>query len=333
MKVGLGHITSIDGNAIDSDLNYAHIFKLINFMQVKGKIIEEYPTRFCSQCLCSLVENPTPELELNYTSCTFCGLTQLVAPSLPNTSPEPMPSKPNSYQQNNLKRISNKITSIGNQFVSRFAGMTAIIAAAQSLLNRFYAQLGNGSRMPNGGDSFAGACFYVAACGSEFQNSNSETGELFPLHLITLFASNLENPTNQYGTKIKVTSVRILQHVGKLIDCGLCNVDIPTYRRMKLLQQCKSIQFHLRSTPLGISLKHSKNGATLINNVEYGSSAAKSGLCVGDYIYRCNGLEIPCTLPLPFVLETIKKAMVNSEKWTLTILRMANTNLKKKRKR
>ena len=75
VAVGLGHITSIGDIKIDPTMQYHEIYNMIERAAMDDIIVEMYPTIFCQDCQCPF-SNDTPEVELNYNLCTFCGLTQ-----------------------------------------------------------------------------------------------------------------------------------------------------------------------------------------------------------------------------------------------------------------
>jgi hypothetical protein len=330
VPVGLGHITSIGGISVDHTTQYSEVFNMIERSDMYDIIIEKYPTFFCQDCQCPL-SNETPEVELNYTCCIFCGLTQFTKTAavakLENTALQNISGK-KTYRARNLKRIYLKIQEIGSKFSYQFEGIRAIISSARSKLLDFY---NSAKKLPHGGDAFAGACFFAAAC--ELRKSRFGRGQsLATLETITLFASDCKNSTKQFGTKINTTSDRILTLVKRLVIQGLCTGDIPELKRMELFRNCtqKRILLKSASKPV-IRLKDRQEGAIVISGVllTSGDSFVGDVFLVGDYIEKCNGVCLAANMNVTDVIKTIQKAIDNNKLVTLTIRRKSS----RKRKR
>jgi hypothetical protein len=323
VPVGLGHITSICGKATDPTIEYAAIVLLIKNMNMNDEIIEEYPTVFCQDCQCSFTTTNS-DIEFNYNMCTFCGLTQFTNIDPPQSTPGTTDNHINahSHRKYNLRRIDLKIQEIGNSFAYRFVGIRAIISSARSKLLQYYKLV---LKLPSGGDAFAGACFFAAV--HEFQVSRYGRGKLpVSLATIVLFASKHNKCSTEFGTRNKVTSNRILTLVKRLILNGLCIDGIPELNRMLLWKKCiqKTIMFK-SVAEIGIGLENSNYGAVVIS--EYISDTV--GVLKGDFIEKCDGVDIDANADVHSVLEIIKKAKLKGL-FTLTI-RRRKSNGKRKR--
>jgi hypothetical protein len=183
--------------------------------------------------------------------------------------------------------------------------------------------------LPHGGDAFAGACFFAAAC--ELRKSRFGRGQsLATLETITLFASDCKNSTKQFGTKINTTNDRILTLVKKLVIQGLCTGDIPELKRMELFRNCTQKKILLKSASV-IRLKDGQEGAIVISGVllTSGDSFVGDVFLVGDYIEKCNGVCLKANMNAIGVIKTIQKAIDNNKFVTLTIRRKSS----RKRKR
>jgi hypothetical protein len=338
IPVGLGHITSIGDIKIDLTMQYHEIYNMIERAAMDDIIVEMYPTIFCQDCQCPF-SNDTPEVELNYNLCTFCGLTQFtttaVLAKMENTALQTTTNKM-SYRNRNLKRIYSKIQEIGSKFPYQFVGLRAIVSSARFKLIEFANSV---PKLPHGGDAFAGACFFAAAC--EFRNSQFGRGQIpVTLEIIALLASDCENSTKQFGTKINTTNDRILTLVKKLIIQGLCTDDIPELKRMELFRKCtykrKKIPLNSASKPV-LQFEDSGQGIVVISSVQYkeGSEIVEgSGFLVGDFVEKCNGMCIAANMNVIDVVETIRKAEDNNKIVILTIRRKSTRRKStKKRKR
>ena len=246
-------------------------------------------------------------------------------------------TKKKSYRNRNLKRIYSKIQEIGSKFPYRFVGLRAIISSARFKLIEFANLV---PKLPHGGDAFAGACFFAAAC--EFQNSRFGRGQIpVTLEIIALLASDCENSTKQFGTKINTTNDRILTLVKKLIIKGLCTDNIPELKRMELFHNCiqKKIMLNSASKPL-IRFKIVQECAIAISDVQYEQGACSigigggTGFFVGDLVEYCNGIRIAITTNVIDLIETIRKSEENNKTVILTIRRKSTRRKStKKRKR
>jgi Zn finger protein HypA/HybF involved in hydrogenase expression len=320
VPVGLGHITSISGEVLDHTLEYVSMAMLINNMKMSDEIVEEYPTVFCHDCRCPFPDTGF-DIEFNYNRCTLCGSTQFTTPVNSEIMPQVGLTCHKSHRQYNLKRIDLKIQKIGSRFAYRFVGIRAIISSARSKLLQLYKSV---ARLPSGGDALAGACFFAAV--HEFRISRFGRGDSpATLETITLFASNSENHSKKFGTTNKVTSKRILTLVQMLIKKGLCNDHIPELKRMLLFSSRISKKIVLNGNSV-IRLKDSGCCGIFISGVKRGDD---SGFIVGDYIEKCNGLNIAATMSLSAIMKTIQKNKDNNKLVTLTIRRKSS----RKRKR
>ena len=318
VPVGLGHITSISGAAPDHTLDYASMAMLIQNMKMSDEIEEQYPTVFCQDCHCPFPDIGFDIVESNYNMCTFCGLTQFLMPETMKLQLTVYKS----HREYNLERIDLQIQKIGSRFAYRFVGIRAIISSARSKLLQLYKSV---ARLPSGGDSLAGSCFFAAV--HEFRISRFGRGDSpATLETITLFASNSENHSKKFGTTNKVTSKRILTLVQMLIKKGLCNDHIPELKRMLLFSSCISKKIVLNVNSV-IRLKDSGQGCIFISGMKRGN--VDSGFIVGDYIEKCNGLNLAATMSLAAIMKTIKKAKDKNKLVTLTIRRKSS----RKRKR
>jgi hypothetical protein len=345
VAVGLGHITSIGGIEMAPTIQYREISNMIERAAMNDIIVEIYPTNFCQDCQCPL-SNETPEMELNYTMCTnysictFCGLTQFTRTAmlakLENTALQNT-TKKKSYRNRNLERIYGKIQEIGSKFPYQFLGLRAIISSARFKLIAFSNSV---PKLPHGGDAFAGACFFAAAC--EFRNSRFGRGQIpVTLEIIALFSSDCENSTKQFGTKINTTSDRILTLVKKLITRGLCTDNIPELKRMELFHNRiqKKIMLNCASKPL-LRFKMVQECAIAISDVQYEQgnrsvgTVEGTGILVGDLVESCNGIRIAITSNVNDLIETIRKYEENNKMVILTIQRESTRRKStKKRKR
>ena len=317
IPVGLGHIISISNTAVSLTIEHASLVSLIENMKRNEKIIEEYPTVFCQDCLSPFPDTMDSNIEFNYNMCTFCGLTQFTGPETPQKMKLQL-SGQKSHRQYNLIHIDLKILDIGSRFPYQFTGIRAIISAARFKLIEYYNSV---TKLPYGGNAFAGACFFAAVC--EFRNSRFSRGDLLAtLETIALFASSSGGAE---GPKKQITIERLLTLVKMLISQGLCTDDIPELKRMELFRNCKQKRFLLNfgDTPV-IRLKDSCQGAIVISSV-----TRDSGLLLGDFIEKCNGINLAATMSLSQVVQTIKKSKDNNKTITLTIRRKSS----RKRKR
>jgi len=316
VPVGLGHIRSISNTAVSLTIDHTSLVNLIENMKRNEKIIEEYPTVFCQDCLSPFPDTMNNNIEFNYNMCTFCGLTQFIGPETPKKMKLQF-SCQKSHRQYNLIHIDLKILDIGSKFSYQFVGIRAIISAARFKLIEYYNLF---TKLPYGCNAFAGACFFAAVC--DFRNSRFCHGDLpATLETIALFASGgAESPKKQ------VTNKRILTLVHRLVMNDLCTSDIPELKRMELFRTCtqKIILLNFASKPV-IRLKDSGQGAIVIS----GETGDNNGLLVGDFVEKCNGICIAANMSLAAVIETIRKAKDYNKMVTLTIQRKST----KKRKR
>jgi|TARA_B110000208_G_C11731701_1_gene416673 hypothetical protein len=315
VPVGLGHIRSISMHDIPLTIDHTSLVNLIENMKRNEKIIEEYPTVFCQDCLSPFPDTINNNIEFNYNVCTFCGLTQFIGPKTPKKIK--LQSCQKSHRQYNLIHIDGVISDIGSKFAYQFVGIRAIISAARFKLIEYYNLF---RKLPYGGNAFAGACFFAAVC--EFRNSRFCHSDLpAKLETIALFASG-----GAASTKKQVTNKRILTLVHRLVIHGLCTDDIPELKRMELFHNCtqKIILLNFASKPV-IRLKDSGQGAIVVS----GKTGDNNGLLVGDFVEKCNGICIAANMSLAAVIETIRKAKDYNKMVTLTIQRKST----KKRKR
>lgn len=325
VPVGLGHIKSISDKVMDHTIEYTSMVMLIKNMKMNDEIVEEYPTVFCQDCMCPF-PNTGSDIELNYNTCRYCGLTQFTTTERPEMMRLQL-MKHKSHRQYNLVRIDLKIQEIGSRFAYRFLGIRAIISSARSKLLQFYKSV---AKFPSGGDAFAGACFFAAVCEfrlSRFGRGNSPAS----LDTITLFASNSKTGSKNFGTKNKVSSDRILTLVNALILKGLCIDNVPELNRMLLWKKCiqKKITFKTVSE-IGIRLENSNHGAVVVSEVR--NRKDTNGLLKGDLIEKCNGVNIDANADVCSVLEIIKNAKLNG-RFVLTIKRRRSRGKRKRQEK
>lgn len=256
-KVGSGYIVQIGDVSITKRTKIRTINRLLQESSPTVKIVEMYPTRFCSNCRRSSWQ--FVEMERNgHATCRGCGTVQHSSKSNVGTlylnddghSNKSMleftpgmdlhdtcltkngkrmdggNQRPTSHLRN-YWRIQKKVDGIAQFW--HFVGIDSIVASAKHKLKKFYHMIhdsvssDNSRKMPHGGAALAGACFYCAVL--EFEKRTGYK-TVCTLPAIQEMAQTEVDRSKCRKTR-DVTDLVLLKYAKILQNRGICHAIVP----------------------------------------------------------------------------------------------------------
>jgi hypothetical protein len=256
-KVGSGYIVQLGPVDIKKSTPLRTIQKLLKELPNDAKLVEMYPTHFCSNCTRSSWQFVEDESS-GHATCRGCGVVQRTTKSNMGTlylkedghSNKSMwectpgmdhrdtcltkngkrldigRQRPTSHLRN-YWRIQKKVDGIAQRW--NFAAIESIVRLAKAKLKKFYYMVHDGvesdnvRKMPHGGAALAAACFYCAVL--EFE---TRTGYKTLCSLPAIQESAQTEVDRKQSRKTRdVTDLVILKYAKLLKQKGLCQALVP----------------------------------------------------------------------------------------------------------
>jgi hypothetical protein len=302
---GHGYIRQIGKVNIPKNADMQFVRGVIAKASVHARIIEYYPTHYCSNCHRSCWQFAIYERQ-GHATCRGCGMVQKIAQNniklylgedgtASKTQWEITPGMTanDSYLRNkrgnrmeiagqrpkshlrHMWGILKKVEMIADEW--HFSAIERLIRSAKFKVKKLYRCIhyssedddDNQRKMPHGVSSLAAACFYVAVL--EFEAvTHSKTMCTLPAIQESAQASR----DTKRGRKVRdVTDVKILEYARMLKRFGLCSVKIPHIN-------AETLRFH----PKSAALEHAR--LAIFNECQpvrfYLPMTTKWGMKVGD---------------------------------------------------
>lgn len=256
-KVGLGYIVRLGQVDINRNTKMAKISSLLQELPASAKIVEKYPTRFCSNCKRSSWQF-VEMVQSGHATCRGCGRVQHSSKANVGTlylnddghSNKSMleftpgmdhrdtclkkngqrmmggTQRPTSHLRN-FWRIQKKIDGIARCW--HFVAIDSLIRSGKAKLKTFYYRIhddhadDNRRKMPHGGAALAAACFYAAVLEFEARTGNKTVCSLPAIQE----QAQGEVDRSRYRRTRDVTDLVILKYAKLLQKHNLCQALVP----------------------------------------------------------------------------------------------------------
>lgn len=270
-QYGCGHIVSIGNRKAVKTVTPQQIMTALKAAKPTDKIVELYPTRFCTMCSapsCFFVDFERQ----GHSTCTKCGGVNKISqeninlhlnddgvsnknnwditPGMTHRDTslsrrgKHLGQKPPSHRRN-YWRCRGKIEGVASEW--NFLAIEGIVRSAKIKLQKFYYSIhdedehndDNRRKMPHGAAAIAAACFYAAVL--EFE---TRVGYKTACTLPAIQESAQAVRDLKHGrTTRDVTDIKILRYTKMLQRQGLCTAPVPQIG-------AKTLQFHPKSSAL-----------------------------------------------------------------------------------
>jgi len=373
--VGVGRVTRVGGNRIRPNDTAQYVQKLIDNLQDHELIVERYPTHYChgtssksgETCGFDTFVRSDQKAE---EACMACGTTtKLVTYESTNsrndegkvdrdaanhggadvtlgsnTSGPPQVNVPVPSHKTRFNKINSMIKNVLSQ-ISNVTVMERIIKRASDILQQLYDNKhpptsyetdDNESKMPQGKEGTAAACFYAAKI--EHEHAMHTEIPITMEDILVCANQELTKGVARYVTADRVMYICdkflikegcIRQNIRPALQNGLHRDTNVGAARLEILRQCgRPIKIILiKKMDAGFEIKETNFG--VLEVTESKQQAYRKGLRHGDYLEAIEGHKIPvgCTTAMFGKLFYSSKNASGSQH-TLTVRRRVNRAMK-----